>query len=359
MALAMLNSEIPGIDSGNTPFYSRSLSKSYIHFFNLANRRGHEMLFASAEDFLPDGTIRGQWVPDGEEWVPVAEPARLDMVFDKLGGIDPLFNGVIERAIDLQIPVFGHYGLNRFVGDKWACYEAFSDHMALTRLMDSRRDTIEEQIDTFFEMMDAVYAQHDEVAVIKPRWGWESRGLYLLARRPEGVTVHTLSGDHVRHPDHIEHVLDSVEANPYVIQAWVNTTQGIPEIGLQTERHDARFVFVITEPGTATFLQAYVKTPQGMLYYPVESFPRPAFELFEAVAEIVAQRFPYGIFCVDIMRDISGGWFVTELNDQVGFNIDFNSERDVQGVTELMERYLHEIRTMRHNRHLPKYRSAR
>ena len=104
---------------------------------------------------------------------------------------------------------------------------------------------------------------------------------------------------------YIGEALDSVAAHPYVIQAWVNTSHGVPEIGLESERHDCRFVFVITEPGSARFVQAYVKTPQGMLYYPLERFPRRVFDKLESVGEVVAQRFPYGIFCIDLMRDIS------------------------------------------------------
>lgn len=359
MAMAMLNSEIPGIGWGKPPFYNPTLSRAYMHFYHLANRGGARMLFASAEDVLPDGSLRGHWAPRGQEWVPVAEPASVDMVFDKLGGNDPLFMGVMDRFIELDIPIFGHYGLNRFVGDKWACYEAFPEQIAMTRQMDSNRDTVEEQIDAFFELMDFAYMQHDNVAVLKPRWGWESRGLYLLGRQQEGVTVHLLSGDRLMDPGSIGRMLDAVAQHPYVIQAWVNTTEGIPEIGLQAERHDARFVFVISEPGTARFLQSYVKTPQGMLYRPVESFPGAVFQILDNVAGSVAERFPYGIFCVDLMRDISGNWYVTELNDQVGFNIHFDSEEDVRGVTALMEAYLHEIHTMRQNRDQPRYRRAR
>jgi hypothetical protein len=148
-------------------------------------------------------------------------------------------------------------------------------------------------------------------------------------------------------------VLDSVAQHPYIIQAWVNTSQGIPEIGLHTERHDARFIFTIPRPGTARFFQAYVKTPAGMFYVPLERFPRPVFDVLESVAEVVAQRFPYGIFSIDVMRDVSGDWYVTELNDQVGFNIHFDSDEDVRGVTALMEHYLHEIHSMREGRGLP------
>jgi hypothetical protein len=81
VTLAMLNSEIPGIHSGRTPFYSRTLSESYKHFFHGSRTKGgRTMLFGSAEDFQPDGTLRGHWVPHGEGWMPVAESEALDMV---------------------------------------------------------------------------------------------------------------------------------------------------------------------------------------------------------------------------------------------------------------------------------------
>lgn len=356
--LVMFNSEIPGIDSGRAPFYNERLSRSYAHFFRMAHEGGEHLRFASAEDFLPDGSIRGHWVPVDGEWQPVAEHLPVGVVFDKLGGDVPLFMATIERLIALDIPIFGHYGLNRFTGDKWVCYEAFSDQHALTRAIHADRDTVEDQIDGFFELMDKVYAQHDEIAVIKPRWGWESRGLYLLQRGDRGVRLLTLNGQPILDGGHVEHVLDQLVLHPYIIQAWVDTRDGIPELGLEAERHDARFVFSIAPGHVARFMQAYVKTPQKMLYFPVEAFPRAAFDVMEPVAQEVARRFPYGIFSVDIMRDASGRWFLTELNDQVGFNIDFDSPRDIQGVSQLMRCYLEELYTLRDNRRDPRYRSA-
>jgi hypothetical protein len=61
------------------------------------------------------------------------------------------------------------------------------------------------------------------------------------------------------------------------------------------------------------------------------------------------------------LRDISGDWYVTELNDQVGFNTSiFSRERDVRGVSELMQTYLHEIDMMRARIDSnPRYRTAR
>lgn len=354
----MLNSEISGIHTGKSPFYNQRLSDSYKHFFHLANQGRERLFFASAEDFQPDGSVRGHWVPTERGWQPVAEPLKVGFIFDKLGGDDPLFRSVIQRAMQLRIPIFGHYGLNQFTGDKWACYEIFPQEHALTRMVEPNRETVEHQLDAFFELMDEVYAQHDNVAVIKPRWGWESRGLYLLKREGKEVRVFTLAGQVVSDHRHLLHILDELVKTPYIIQAYVNVSQGIPELGLQTARHDARFIFSIVEPGTAAYFQAYVKTPNGMLYYPLEAFPPKALVLLEKVADKIAHMFPYGIFSVDIMRDVSGGWYLTELNDQVGFNIDFDSPRDVRGVTDLMQRYLTEMRTMRANLHLPQYQSA-
>lgn len=356
--LIMLNSEIPSVNSGKTPFYNKRLSDSYIHFYQLANTGRERMYFASAEDFLSEGAVRGHWVPKDGTWVPVQEKVELDLLFDKLGGDNPLFRRTIAQVMALKIPIFGHYGLNQFTGDKWNCYEVFSQEHALTRLIDPNRDTIEQQLDGFFDLMDEVYAQHDNVAVIKPRWGWESRGLYLLQRQGKNLSVHSLSGHTITDPRHLMHILDELVAVPYIIQAYVNVAEGIPELNLKTDRHDARFVFSITEPGTAQYVQAYVKTPHGMFYYPLEAFPPAAFNLLETVADKIAQMFPYGIFSVDIMRDVSGRWFLTELNDQIGFNIDFDSPRDVRGVTDLMRRYLAELYTMRAYRLQPRYQSA-
>jgi hypothetical protein len=356
--LVMLNSEIPGISSGRTPFYNQRLSDSYAHFYRLAHRNGERLFFASAEDFFEDGTVRGYWIPEGAGWRPVEKPIRMGMLFDKLGGDDALFNAVLARVQELKIPVYGHYGLNRFTGDKWECYKVFPREHALTRTIEPDRSTVEAQIDAFFNLMDDVYSEHDNRAVLKPRWGWESRGLFLLRRTSEGVFLETLGGQVIYEGAQVARILDGLVADPYIIQAFVNTAQGIPELGLNTDRHDARFVFSIGRPGVAEFVQAYVKTPAKMLYYPLSAFPAAAFEVLESVAAEVARRFPYGIFSVDIMRDSSGRWFLTELNDQVGFNIDFDSPRDIHGVTQLMERYLSEMYNMRANLHLPHFQSA-
>lgn len=355
--LVMLNSEIPGIRSGRSPFYNERLSRSYAHFFTMAHAAGEHLRFASAEDFLGDGSIEGHWIPTPEGWRPVAEPLPVGLVFDKLGGDDALFNATIERLIELEIPIFGHYGLNRFTGDKWVCYEAFPEQHALSRAIHPDRSTVEDQIDAFFELMDRVYEQHDDLAVIKPRWGWESRGLYLLQRGDRGVRLLTLDGQPIFDAGHIQHVLGQLVAHPYIIQAWVDTRAGIPELGFPVDRHDARFVFSIAKGQVARFLQAYVKTPQKMFYFPVESFPEGAFAVLEPVASEIARRFPYGIFSVDLMRDYSGRWFLTELNDQVGFNIDFDSPRDIQGVSQLMGCYLAELRALRDHPRDPRYAS--
>lgn len=356
--IVMFNSELPSIYSNKKPFESRNLSNSYKHFFNLGNNSEFKVFFASANDFIPNCAIKGFWVPESNGWKPVERYTTFNFVFDKLGGIDPLFNSVIERLVSLNMPIYGHYGLNRFVGDKWECYKSFPEDHSLTRLIEPSKN-IEEQIDSFFDLMDQYYISHDDIAVIKPRWGWESRGLYLLKRLPnKRVQLLTLSGNIVYDSNHIQYAIHEFSQTPYIIQSYVDTSNGIPELELKSERHDARFIFSIKSKGVVEFVQCYVKTPSAMLYYPFSSFPKSIINLLENITNEISNKFPYGIFSVDLMRDVSGKWYITEFNDQIGFNIDFSNSRDIEGVTYLMEYYLSEMKKMSNNLSEIKYKSA-
>ncbi|MCR4315447.1 MAG: hypothetical protein NUW37_03750 [Planctomycetes bacterium] len=357
--MVMLNSEIPSVRSGASPFYSEELSKSYIYFYHLANSgEGEPLYFASGFDFRDDGWVEGHWVPDGGRWHPVFEPVPIGFCFDKIGNVLPHYEWVINRLIQLGVPIFGHVGLSRFVNDKWLCYQEFPTAHALTALIDKDGPWAPEQFIEFFSMMDNHYEHHHNWSILKPVNGWESRGIYLVARHPEGLSLHAFWGDEIHDQGQINHALHQIMTTPYIIQARLDRHEGIPEVGLPVERHDVRFIFMIEDRGRARFLQTYTKAfPHGMVYIPMDYMPQGAFEVIEPVANRVAEMFSYGIFSVDVMRDVSGSWFLTELNDQVGLNTDFAKEDDVRGQTSLMQEYLKEMRFMRHNLHLEKYRS--
>ncbi|MBI4569878.1 MAG: hypothetical protein HY719_15910 [Planctomycetes bacterium] len=356
--IVMLNSELPAAASGQTPFSSKKLARAYHHLFHLAHQDGERLVFASAYDFDWNGNVTAHWMPYDDDWVPVEETIPIGWVFDKIGDVDPHYVAVINRLLDLKTPVFGHVGLNRFVSDKWGCYETFRDFSPLTWRVEQRPEAIIGQVQDFFEEMDRLYDDHSDLAVLKPVRGWESRGLHIVRRHEDGaLSLRHLWGQPLEHPEHVEGALMAMVNTPYIIQAFVEVGGGIPEMGYPYHKHDCRFIFVIDEPGHARFLHSYIKSPDGMLYTDPAEYPPGVFEVVGPIADHVTSRFPYGVFCVDVMRDHSGRWYLTELNDQVGFNIDFEREEDVRGVTSLMQTYLGQLRRMRDNADDPRYRT--
>ncbi|MBI2571341.1 MAG: hypothetical protein HYV63_30410 [Candidatus Schekmanbacteria bacterium] len=355
----MLNSDLPSIRSGIMPYGDNDdLNRAYGHFHSLANAGGRSMAFCSSYDFAGDGTVSGYWVPRNWRWAPVAEPIEATFVFDKLDEGEPHFRAVIDRIIELGLPIFGHVGLSRLVGSKWKSYEAFRRYHALTRRIDPASGPVEEQVSAFFDLMDETYAEHHEAALLKPDHGWESRGIFMVTRQPRGLELRHWWGQRIDDPGFVRHILGQLARLPYVIQTLVHTYEGIPEIGLAGLRHDARFVFAIKDHGRVSFIQTYVKTvDHGMIYVHPDSYPAGAWAVVDPVAHRIGELFPYGVFSVDVMRDISGRWFLTELNDQVGFNINWHQQGDFEGVDQLMKAYLEEMHEMMDNPAQPRYRS--
>jgi hypothetical protein len=130
--------------------------------------------------------------------------------------------------------------------------------------------------------------------------------------------------------------LDGMLFEPFIIQAWADTAPGIPRMGLEGQFHDVRIIFLIREPGVAQFVQLYVKTLEGLRFVPIEEFGPAPFAIVDPIADWIAHQFPFGVFCVDVMRDASGTWFLTEINDQIGLTANFEHAQEVEGLHHLM-----------------------
>lgn len=344
MNKVMFNSELPSVFAGKAPFADAALSKSYVHFYNLANNNGNKMYFASAEDY-ENGNITGHWIPHNETWLPITEQAPVSFIFNKLDCFDKDHARVLASLQEKKIPIYGDLDMSEFVSDKWKCYEKFHDSFSLTKQIEKDEETIEQQIHDFFDQMDSFYHEHNNAVILKPVSGWQARGIHLITREADGnLQLRYLFGQPINDPELVKHILKLFAHVPYIIQAYVDTKSGIPEIGLgDVAFHDVRFVFYIKEPGMAQFVQLYLKTPEGMIYYPIDQFPQEAFRVMEPVASQMAQMFPYGVFSVDVMRDKGGSWYLTELNDQIGFNINWERTSDIKNVTHLMQTFLDDM----------------
>lgn len=342
--IVMVNSDIPSIYSGRQPFDSESQYRSYLVFNELLHEHDFPMLYVSPYDFdWEHECFKGFWHPQDEDYIPIEEPIAPRFIFDKAHGENPHCSAVITHCHHQGIILHSPLGMNRLCGDKWLLYKRFARFSPLSELITPDRDAMVEQLYAFFDKMDRTYAEHDNRAIVKPLHGYQARGIHIISRGQHGLEMHMLFGGQLHGMD-IERNLDTMAAVPYLIQAWVNTGEGIPGIGLEGEFHDVRFIFGIPEPGLAKFILLYVKTLHGMLYVPLDYFGPEPFAIVNPIAESIAANFQYGIFCVDVMRDSSGMWYLTELNSQVGLTINFNNPGDMEGMVGFMRAYIEDMK---------------
>lgn len=340
----MLNNDIPSVHEGVEALSPGSNRNSYLMFHELAHDMHFPLHFASPYDYnWQTNEIEGYYEPDGGTLVPIIRSFNPSFIFDKASGADPHCTAVIDQFESAGVPIFGPRDLARLCCDKWRIFMQFARFSPLTALLPQDRSLIVERMYRFFEEMDRTYSHHDNRVVVKPLHGFQSRGIHRISRGPVGLEMHMLFGGQISGTD-IERNLDFMATTPYLIQAWVNTGAGIPGVGLEGESHDVRFIFRIRERGQAEFIMLYVKTLDGMKYIPLAEFAQSnPFEVVNPIADWMAAHFPYGIFSVDVMRDESGRWFLTELNDQVGLTLDFSSPQEVAEMERFMRIYLFEM----------------
>jgi len=343
----MIHNSLRSIDWGPYPFDSDKLHRSYQLFSQLCRERQFPLRFASSYDFLPEsGQLRGYWEAENDGWRRVHDPFIPSLVFDKAFGADAFSTGVIEFYDAEGLPMFDPTALAQLCNNKWRCYLQFAKYAPLTRLIQQDSASLVDQLFGFFEEMDRTYTEHDNKAIVKPLNGCQSRGIYVVARGAQGLELHYPFVAGQIHGDEIQGKLQGMLLEPYLIQAWVNTSEGLPHMGFEHSFADVRFVFIISEPGKAKFVQLYVKTLDGMVYVPVEAFEKDPFEIVNPIADWIADHYTHGLFCVDVMRDNSGSWFLTEINDQVGLTANWHRPEEVDGLIQLQTTVIEQLQLL-------------
>ena len=143
------------------------------------------------------------------------------------------------------------------------------------------------------------------LAVLKPAKGMQGKG--ILIDKPENLA-------HV--------VLE--ENSEYVLQEFVDTSQGIP--GITEGYHDLRIVVV---NGKITL--AHVRTPkEGSLLanvalggsieeVPLEKIPSFILSCVQEIQAVIDEEFDFPLYSIDFGIQAGSQPFVFELNDQIGF----------------------------------------
>ncbi|OGI22092.1 MAG: hypothetical protein A2808_03650 [Candidatus Moranbacteria bacterium RIFCSPHIGHO2_01_FULL_55_24] len=272
------------------PFQKLGIKRSVYHsFFKKGTGLGFDMYVANGkENYEPPLTFKDAYLYTGNFFELQKGIIEADAVFDRSGGIS--FPPVEIGQKTLNSSEFKHL-----------CHDKNLMGIRLGRFM-PRSFVIKNQEELLSQLKSLEGAP---LAVLKPAKGMQGKG--ILIDKPENLA-------HV--------VLE--EKSEYVLQEFVDTSQGIP--GITEGYHDLRIVVV---NGKITL--AHVRTPkEGSLLanvalggsieeVPLEKIPSFILSCVQEIQAVIDEEFDFPLYSIDFGIQAGSQPFVFELNDQIGF----------------------------------------
>jgi hypothetical protein len=264
----------------DSPFGERGYEDSYKEFARVLTERGATVFIVrSKQTYLGQSRFSKGWVYQAGEFTEVLEPFTVDVVYNK--GEDYLPD---DGLLLVTGPAFDQ------LMQKDKTLEFCAELLPQTFVAKNRQ-----------ELEEALSKIVTDRAVAKPPDGSCGRGIVIGSK---------------------EEVLAKAEAYPLIVQAFIDTSQGIP--GITSTYHDLRIVFIggqialsyVRTPGEGSLLANVAQGGTIKLLEPHE-VPDDALTLALAV-DAKLQRFPERVYSVDMGRDRDGSWKLIELNNQPG-----------------------------------------
>lgn len=260
------------------PFDNEEYRISYHDLAGAIQQRGGRFaIVRGQESYIGNRTFSCGWIYDGTTFRASSEPLVCDIIYNK-----GHFSG------DGSEIILNHPDLDAICTDKVRTYELLPNVSPKTVCVAGA-----EMLPELLEVL-----RTDRV-VGKPTHG---------------------EGGHDVHIGSKDTVAQMLRRFPYILQEYVDTSGGIPKLvdGL----HDLR---VIVVNGTA--VQAFIRTPppggilpnvaQGGSTHEVnlKDVPEDAMHIVRCVDDQL-KCFPNRLYSVDMGRDVSGSWFLFELNSR-------------------------------------------
>lgn len=247
----------------------------------IAEKGARLVIVRAMESYKGNGVFSGYWVFGNGEFTRINEDIKPDLVYNK---------GHFIFRDDDSLPIMNHRELDGICLDKRKTFAAFSEHCPLTKEVHSKEEALD-----FLEKVSTAFA------VAKPIDGEEGKGVIIMRKNE---------------------LADHIPSYPYLMQEFVDTSGGVP--GITDGMHDLRLTLINGDVGNS-FLRIPAKgkmvsnLAQGgsKQEVPVDLIPSECLSL----AATIDERFKkYGkrVYSVDMGRDVSGKWFIIELNSQPG-----------------------------------------
>lgn len=270
----------PGAD--DYPFDDVRYKNSYAELGAAVVRAGGDFYVVRSPDtYKGRMTFASGWKYVNGEFRDVASPIKGQLIYNKGR---QLRTGSRDKVLNPA-------GLDAACGmDKHRTFEVFPEHFPATV-----------EVDPSDDLATAVNAMKTDAVVIKPVEGFGGHGVFIGSK---------------------EEALRKHYDKAVVVQEFVDTSGGIP--GITSGHHDLRLLIM-----DGKIFMTFLRTPPKgklisnvalggqMSIVPQERWPR---EMEDIVADIDGKLtvFEHRMYTIDCGKDVSGEWYVFELNDQPG-----------------------------------------
>ncbi len=270
----------------------------YIRLLGLCASQGWEAYVLTRKTYTGAGIFDGVWRFENGKFTQVFTPTKIDLVYDRSGGIDFPLEG------DDSLIWVNRRDFKLLAWDKWAAYQVIGEYMPQTIIIEDRN-----------ELPEILSKIKSDWVVLKPFNGLKGIGIFI------GSKIDALNFEFDK------------KYNRYIAQEFVDTGSGIP--GITSGRHDLRIVIVNGKP-----VWCHVRVPaEGSLLanaaqggnlteIDFEKVPESIKEIVGKVSKLFSEKFDNPLYSLDFGMEKDGIPFIFEINDQMGFPKEGMEKRD-------------------------------
>ncbi len=260
----------------------------YERLLELCASQGWETYVLTRKTYNGNGIFKGVWRFKNREYIQIFEPVKLDLVYDRTGGISfpiPDDNLLVVNEREFKILAW----------DKWATSKLIGEYTPQTFIIDDKK-----------ELPKILSQIKSDLAVLKPLNGLKGLGIFIGSKQ-EALSF--------KFDEKYSH---------YIAQEFIDTSGGIP--GIAPGTHDLRVVIVNGKP-----VWCHVRVPasgsllanaaQGgsLTEIDYERVPTSIKKAVNEVSSVFSERFNNPIYSLDFGVDKTGKPRIFEINDQMGF----------------------------------------
>lgn len=260
----------------------------YMRLLELMSEEGWEVYILTRRTYRGDGIFDGGWLYKKGSFTLVNDRLKIDVVYDRTGGIDfPIFGDRLEVINELEFKILAW--------DKWATYKMIGKYMPQTLLIKKKKN-----------LPKVLSEIKSDIVVLKPVNGLKGNGIYI------GPKKRAIKFEY------------SKKYPRYIAQEFIDTDGGIP--GITNGMHDLRIVIIngtpalchVRVPAEGSFL-ANAAQGGNLTEINYQDVPEKINDVVSRVSKIFSERFNNPIYSLDFGIGNNGKPYIFEINDQMGF----------------------------------------